>query len=265
MAQLVGDDIQRVGEIIKGDVVAVAENHLILGSIPISIVVPALFAIWLEVNAANEGNPVVIKGVAVKDFGEKVVCDFESIIAIVDLAVLNARLSLRSRKCSGAICGFFAVVDLSLHRGCKLGACRRQSLLRCSLCLGGALLRVSDCFKDILGDETRPSRQRTNMSFSTQLMALIGIRLYMFQCTLTGDTRLFRDGIRAGYSLEYVWWHKAADSMLLDFLHDRAQVRIGKNRELELGSFDVKCKSERIQSPPEEKEQLYGLNSARLR
>jgi hypothetical protein len=59
------------------------------------------------------------------------------------------------------------------------------------------------------------------MNSSTQLMTLIDIRLRMLKCMSAGDTRLFRDRARVGYGVENVWRYKAADGILLDFLHDR--------------------------------------------
>jgi hypothetical protein len=91
---------------------------------------------------------------------------------------------------------------------------------------GMGLLEISDGSNDVFGSEASPSIRKTNLSSSAQLTTLIGMRPSMLKRMLAGDTRIFRDWIRAGdggvgYSRENVWRHKAADGILLDLLHDR--------------------------------------------
>lgn len=93
MAQFVGDDIQRVSKEVKGDVVAIAENHLLRFTIPEGIVVTFWRAFRSVVDAANKMQPFAIKGVAPEDLRKKVMRDFESVVDIGDLAVFSAVLS----------------------------------------------------------------------------------------------------------------------------------------------------------------------------
>ena len=58
------------------------------------------------------------------------------------------------------------------------------------------------------------------MGLGTQLMTSITVGPRMFKCMLTGESRLFRARTRAGYGLENVWGHEAANGILLDSIHD---------------------------------------------
>ena len=129
MAQFVGDDIQRVGEKVKADVVAIAENHPLRFTIPEGVVVSFWSVAQVEMNAANKRQASAIKGVAAEDLRKKVMRDFESVVDIVDLAVPNAHLSFRSDKSSREIVGSIAIIDLSLHGAWRCSSFCHQSLL----------------------------------------------------------------------------------------------------------------------------------------
>lgn len=80
-------------------------------------------------NAAGKRQPSAIKGVAAEDLRKEVMRDFESVVDIVDLAVLDAYLSFRSDKSSREIVGSVAIVDLSLHGTWQCSCFCYQSLL----------------------------------------------------------------------------------------------------------------------------------------
>jgi hypothetical protein len=59
MAELMSDDVQRVGEVVEGDVVAVAEYHLVAVAVPVRVVVAGWRVSWSIVDASQESEAVV--------------------------------------------------------------------------------------------------------------------------------------------------------------------------------------------------------------